>query len=116
MSVKRARVQVLAAAEGLLAQTDAFTLLNRGAALAAEGPGTTSMPGGPHKQQSQKTPRPERRERLAQELRSNLLKRKALARARRRNETEPGQESCEASGDTGNREASPKLDHDLTQS
>ncbi|MGB3719266.1 MAG: hypothetical protein WBB38_06755 [Hyphomicrobiaceae bacterium] len=36
-----------------------------------------------HQHQTRKDPRAERRERLAQELRANLLKRKALARARR---------------------------------
>lgn len=41
------------------------------------------MPSESHKQQSQKLSQAERKERLAQELRANLLKRKALARARR---------------------------------
>ena len=43
------------------------------------------------KQQNGKDARAGRRERLAQELRANLLKRKALARARRaqKDETEP---------------------------
>lgn len=41
------------------------------------------MPSEPRKQSSQKDARAERRERLARELRANLLKRKALARARR---------------------------------
>jgi len=61
--------------------------------------GATQMPGEPHKQQDRKDASGERRKRLARELRANLLKRKAQARARRRNETEPCGQFSEASGD-----------------
>jgi len=49
------------------------------------------------KQPSGKDARAERRERLAQELRANLLKRKALARARRAQARDAEDESEKAS-------------------
>ncbi len=45
-----------------------------------------------HKQHNSNNARAERRERLAQELRANLLKRKALARARRSHRQGEGDE------------------------
>jgi len=51
------------------------------------------MTGEQHKQQNRNNPGNKRRERLAQELRANLLKRKALARARRSAHAEPATES-----------------------
>ena len=54
------------------------------------------MPSESHKQPNRKDARAERRERLAQELRANLLKRKALARTRRAQAGSPEQEPEEA--------------------
>lgn len=62
-----------------------------------EGGRTGPMPSEPRKQSSQKDARAERRERLAQELRANLLKRKALARARRSQARNADQEPEKAS-------------------
>lgn len=48
-----------------------------------------------HQHQTRKDSRTERWERLAQELRANLLKRKALARARRTRAQEMSREDAE---------------------
>jgi len=64
------------------------------------------MPRETHKRQSENDSLNDRRERLAQELRANLLKRKALARARRTR----GGPQAQADADQPNRDSAEKAD------